>query len=93
MAKDKLGGKRKGRSRFSKDQENFMNDIVKEIVRDSKAPFDPENLDNGLTNTDIQGMVEAFAMTNNLSFKEENDLQTELNKRIRKAFYWFHRGL
>ena len=85
MAKDRRGGKRTGYTRFPKPQEDFMNEIVQEVVRANNAPYDPESTDIGLSNTDIQSAVEAFAMVNGLSFKEENDLQAELNKRIQKA--------
>lgn len=86
MAKGRRGGKRNNiYTRFPKAQEDFMTEIVEEVKRENNAPYDPQNTDIGLTNSDIQAMVEAFAMTNGLSFKEENDLLGEINKRISDA--------
>ena len=72
----------------------FIEQAVKEINAQNKKRFDPEDSDTGISNSDLQGMVEAFVMENGFTDKDDKDILKEIRVRTGleenpelKAFY------
>lgn len=60
---------------------DFIEKTVKEINDQNNKPFDPKDNSVKLTNTDLQGMVEAFGREYGFTSKDEDEVLREIRVR------------
>lgn len=64
---------------------DFIEDVIEKINKfnNSKDRQDPTNNDLGITNTDLQAMVEAFVKENGFDFLDEQRILDEIRDRTK----------
>ena len=61
---------------------DFIEKTVAEINEQNDKPYDPADTSVKLTDTDLQGMVEAFGKEYGFSSRDENDVLDEIRTRV-----------